>query len=206
MKRIETLNRLRWIVLIPIAVMAVIVVVIPPGRSVLFDSLEAVWEWLGGPNGAETNSTTVRNAGLVLGAVVALYLTRRRIRAADRQALAAHRQWIAAGDALREAEMSRSYTIERDNAERRNSEYYKGAEMLSSGEMFARLAGLQILKGLATGDAEGFGKQTKDLLTAFVRHPPRLDQVSHGEKSEERPDVQEANAVLATLSQRNLPE
>lgn len=194
MGKSNTLKRLRWILLI-----ALVVIVISPGRSALFDLLEFAWEWLGGPNGAETNSTTVRNAGLVAAAVAAFYLTKRRIRAADRQALASHRQWIVASDALKEAEKSRFYTIDKDSIQRRNSEFYKGAEMLSSGEMFTRLAGIQILQALSTEDPVQFRQQTRGLLSAFIQFPPRLDKRSQGEGSDSRPDVQEAASVLAAL-------
>ena len=188
------MKRLLWIALI-----AVMAVLIEPSRHALLDSFETGWEWLGGPNGAETNSTTVRNVGLVVGGVVAIYLTMRRIRVASRQAHTAHKQWIAAYDSLRETEKSRFYAIDRDNEERRNSEYHKGAEMLASNEMFARIAGIHVLQDLAAGDPAGFGNQATALLTAFVMHPPRLDQESLRVKAEQRPDVQEARIALAAF-------
>ncbi len=185
----------RWL-----APVALIVVMISPGRAVLFDVAKHAWEWLGDLNGAETNSVTVRNAGLVVGTVVAFYLTWRRIRTADHQAQTAYRQLMVARDSLNEAEKSRSYIIHKDKAHQRNTEFHKGAEMLSSGEMFVRLAGIRILQDLATRYPDQFGWQTERMLSAFVEYPPRLNENSHGEdRSDRRPDVHRAASVLATL-------
>ena len=35
----------------------------------------SLWDWLGEANGRESNSTTLRNAGLIVLPVVAIYLT-----------------------------------------------------------------------------------------------------------------------------------
>ena len=103
-----------------------------------------VWYWLAKD---DSGSTTIRNIGLVIAAVVALVLTVRRIGIADRQAAIAHQ--------------GLSY-----------DRYQKGAEMLGSTVLAVRLGGIYALQQLATENPAQFLRQVVRQYYAFVRHPP----------------------------------
>lgn len=52
-----------------------------------------------------------------------------------------------------------------------NERYQKGADMLGSGTLAARLGGIYALERLARDHPEVYYRQGRDLLCAFVRHP-----------------------------------
>ena len=95
----------------------VIAVVLFGGREKFHyrDWLCDLWDWLGViPQGRESNSTTIRNVGLVLGGWTALVIAVWRSIVADRQARAAQRQ----------ADTAQSVLL--------NDQYQKGAKMLGN--------------------------------------------------------------------------
>ena len=99
----------------------------------------SIWDWLGGANGGESNSSTFRNFGLIFLSVVAIYLTMRRIKVAEREALTSRRNLQAAREALDLNYRTLSYTEHRDSEERRHNQYASASERLSSESMSARL-------------------------------------------------------------------
>lgn len=117
-----------------------------------WDWVTRFWCWL---TKDESGSTTVRNVGLVIGAVVALGLTLRRVNVANRQAEIA------------------AYSLLQDR-------YQKGAEMLGGALLPVRLGGIYALQELAAEDPERFLRPIVRQYCAFVRHPP---ESSDGETS-----------------------
>ena len=108
------------------------------------------WRWL---NDGESGSTTIRNLGLVVAAIIALPLAIWRSIVAERQAATAQRQ---------------SETAQRGLL---NERYQKGAEMLGSKVLAVRLGGIYALERLAREHPEDYHLQIMSLLCAFVRHP-----------------------------------
>ena len=160
------------------------------------------WGWLGAANGIESNSTTVRNTGLLLAAFVAFVLTLRRIRVAARQAHASERSLLTAGDALPESQKVLSYNVHKDGQALLNDQFYKATEMLTSTGIVARLGGIYTLQDLVEQDAQQFGGMTFRLLCAFVRFPPIDSTLKQDELDVQplRPDVQAAMKVIADLT------
>lgn len=159
------------------------------------------WDWLGAANGIESNSTTIRNAGLLIGAFVAFVLTVRRIRVAARQAHASERSLITAGDALRESEKVLSYNIHKDRQGLLNDQFYKATDMLTGAGAARRMVGIYNLQDLVEQDIQQFGGKTFRLLCAFVRFPP-IDSMSERDEVDVerfRPDVQVAMKVMADI-------
>ena len=106
-------------------------------------------DWLIGTDASrETGSTTVRNLGLVIAGLVALYL-------AVWRGLVAQKQAGAAQQSLR------------------NERYQKGAEMLGSKVLSVRLGGIYALQGLAKDYPEEYHVQIMRLLCGFVRNPTK---------------------------------
>ena len=101
------------------------------------------WRWL---NDGESGSTTIRNLGLVIAAIVALPLAIWRSIVAERQAKTAQRGLL-------------------------NERYQKGAEMLDSQVLAVRLGGIYALARLAREHPGDYHTQIMSLLCAFVRHP-----------------------------------
>lgn len=199
-ERVEEMKRLLWGTVVLLAAIGVF----PDLRRATLAWVEIPWQWLGSLNGAESNSATVRNIGLVMGAVIAFYLSWRRIRAADRQAHAAHKQLLAASDSLRESEKARYDALDRDRVDQSNRQFYKAAEMLTSDQMIERLIGIRILKDLAESGSGGFDVQISDLLDVFVQFPPLCrEREWQGEAPDQRPDVREAYSLLAGLRPHN---
>ena len=128
-----------------------------------------VWSWLGTePNGEgrqETNSTTLRNIGLVVAGLIALPLAVWRSLVAQKQAEAALRQ---ADTALRQAETAQQGLL--------NDRYQQGAEMLGNDVLSVRLGGIYALQRLAEEHPEQYHVQIMRLFCAFVRRPTE-DQV-----------------------------
>ena len=159
------------------------------------------WEWLGAANGIESNSTTVRNIGLLIGAFVAFVLTLRRIRVAARQAHASEKSLFTQGDALRESQRALSYNIDKDRQALLNDQFYKATEMLTGAGVARRMFGIYGLQDLVERDGEQFGGKTLRLLCAFVRFPPLDSTLEQDVVDVEpvRPDVQVAMKVIAGI-------
>ncbi len=125
----------------PITVVVIAVVV---AISIVF------WDWL---SFGESGSTTIRNVGLVLAALVALPLAVWRSKVAERQASAAQRQADTAQQNLL------------------NERYQRGAEMLGSDVLAVRLGGIYALQRLAQEHPKQYHVQIMRLFCAFIRNP-----------------------------------
>ncbi len=114
------------------------------------------WGWLrsGGTEPA-SNSDTLRNAGLMLGGVLALVFALWRGWVAEQQAVAAQHQADTAQQSLL------------------NEQYERGAEMLGSPVLSVRLGGIYALRRLAEEDPEQYHIQIMELFCAFVRYPTK---------------------------------
>ena len=116
------------------------------GRLIVIGLISLVmvyWEWL---SGEESGSTTLRNLGLMVAGVIALWFAYQRSCVADRQAETSHRGLL-------------------------NERYQKGAEMLGSEVLSVRLGGIYALQRLAEDEPEQYHIQIMRLFCAFVRHP-----------------------------------
>ena len=119
---------------------------------VLCSGIWGLWDWVS-PfccwlTKDESGSTTIRNIGLVIATVVALTLTIRRIRVADRQ--------------VKTSQQGLLY-----------DRFQKGAEMLGSSVLAVRLGGIYALQRLATEEPRQFLRQVVRQYCAFARHPPK---------------------------------
>ena len=122
----------------------------------------------------ESLSSTVRNLGLVIGAVVAALLAVWRSRVAERQANAAHRQVETAHSQLEAAHRQVEAAHRQVEAAQQglsNERYQKGAEMLGSDVLSVRLGGIYALQRLANEHPQEYHVQIMRLLCAFVRNP-----------------------------------
>ena len=125
------------------------------------------WEWLSlTPDGRESNSTTIRNIGLIVVAMIALPLAMWRSLVAERQAKATLRQ---AETAERQSTTAlRSFLNER---------YEQGARKLGSDDRTVRLDGIDALERLAREHPPEYHVAVMKRLSLFVRpsdSPPRL--------------------------------
>ena len=134
------------------------------------------WDWL---RAGETGSTTIRNIGLLIGAIIAMVLAVWRSRVAGRQAATAERGLL-------------------------NERYQKGAEMLGSEVLSVRLGGIYALNRLAQEHPEEHHLQIMELFCAFVRHPARDEKrgalLTLTIKRLPRQDV---NVVMKAIGTRN---
>ena len=106
------------------------------------------WNWLVEvPDGKESGSTTIRNLGLLVFALIALPL-------AIWRSSVAHRQSVTAQHGLL------------------NERYQKGAEMLGSEALAVRLGGIYALGRLAEQHTEEYHLQIMRLFCAYVRDLP----------------------------------
>ena len=133
------------------------------------------WDWLRyGAAEKEPNSTTIRNAGIVIAGIFALVFALWRGLVAERQAAASQRQ---AETAERQAEtaLRQTETTQRqaDTSQRGllNERYQKGAEMLGSSVLSVRLGGIYALRRLAEEHPEQYHVQIMQLFCAYVRNP-----------------------------------
>ena len=133
------------------------------------------WDWL---KDGESGSTTIRNLGLVIAAIVALPLAIWRSIVAERQATTAQRQ---------------SETAQRGLL---NERYQKGAEMLGSSVLAVRLGGIYALDRLAREHPGDYHLQIMSLLCAFARNPPP----SGKEDAKVREDVR---AIMTAVVERS---
>ena len=99
------------------------------------------WERL-----TETDSTKIRNIGLLIAGVIAL-------------PLAIWRSWIGE----RQADTAQQNLL--------NERYQKGAEMLGNSVLSVRLGGIYALQHLAEDHPEQYHVQIMRLFCAFMRHP-----------------------------------
>ena len=155
----------------------------------LFLRLENLWNWLRSNDNGESNSTTVRNLGLIIAAIFALLLALWRGFVANRQSKTAQRGLL-------------------------NERYQKGAEMLGDKVLSVRLGGIYALENLAREHAEDYHIQIVKLFCTFVRKPPEpkdentRDKKDNDAKSDTpkmaypkiREDVQ---AIMTALGRRN---
>ena len=164
---------LRWLrVGLGIAVFILVLVVL---SWVGWIDWEGVWKWL---RGKESESTTIRNLGLVIGGFIAIWLTLRRIRVADRQAQTAQHGLM-------------------------NERYQQATEMLGSDVLTVRLGGIYALQGLAEEDPEQYHVQIMRLFCAFVRHPVKdkeADKENQAKPLLREEDVQAIMDAIATRS------
>ena len=137
-----------------------------------------VWNWLGAaPNEEarqETNSTTLRNIGLVVAGLIALPLAVWRSIVAQRQA---------------------------DTAQQglRNDRYQKGAEMLGNDVLSVRLGGIYALQSLAEEHPKQYHVQILRLFCAFARRPTKDPNLKIEPKADEsRPPGVEDEAQMST--------
>ena len=99
------------------------------------------WDWL---RAGETGSTTIRNVGLIIGAVIAMVLAVWRSRVAGRQAATAESGLL-------------------------NDRFQKGAEMLGSKVLAVRIGGIYGLTHLAREYPHQYHVQVMRLFCSFVR-------------------------------------
>ena len=118
------------------------------------------WDWLRA-NGSEatSKSDTLRNAGLMLGGVLALVFALWRGWVAEQQSTTARRQ----------ADIAQLSLV--------NERYERGAEMLGNDVLSVRLGGIYALRRLAEDHPEQYHIQIMELLCAFVRYPTKDSNV-----------------------------
>ena len=152
----------------------VVVIVVVVALSIVF------WGWL---STGESGSTTIRNLGLVIAAVVALPLAIWRSKVAERQANTAQQNLL-------------------------NERYQKGAEMLGSDVLAVRLSGIYALSHLTDEHPKQFHVQMMKLLCAFARHPTKDEAVEVKQRTNDKPwlreDVQTVMTAISTHHRRHL--
>ena len=147
----------------PITVVVTVIVVV---LSIVF------WDWL---SVGESGSTTIRNLGLVLAAVVALPLAIWRSRVAQLQAETAQR------------ELS-------------NRLYQQGTEMLGSEDLSVRLDGIYTLERLAKDEPEQYHIQVMSRFCVFARHPSKDSEAEvKSDKEDERQLREDVQTVMTAI-------
>ena len=149
-----------------IAILVISVVI----AAVVFSSF--YWCWL---TDGESGSTTVRNLGLVVTALIGMPI-------AIWRSVVAHRQ----------AETAQGSLL--------NERYQKGAEMLGSDDLPVRLGGIYALERLAREHPEDYHPQILRLFCSYVRNPPVAK--AHGAKLPE--DVQEVITAVCARSEAQI--
>ena len=140
--------------------------------------------------GVDSASSTVRNIGLVVGGVIAIYLAIWRSTIAERQSEAATRQSGIAQRSLL------------------NERYHKAAEMLDNGQLHARLGAIYAFQQIRNEHPKEYHVLIMRTLTAFVRFPtPDAIMQSHELHSHNfqppriRQDVQAAMEAIGSRNQ-----
>ena len=136
--------------------------------AVVFSSM--FWCWL---SAGESGSTAIRNLGLIVAAIIALPLAIWRSIVAERQAETVHRGLL-------------------------NERYQKGAEMLGSKVLAVRLGGIYALARLAREHPGDYHVQIMNLLCAFVRNPPVVEDQ---DTNKVREDVQAVMPAICVRSE-----
>lgn len=167
------------------------------------------WDWLGEDNTRETNSSTLRNIVLIPLSLLAIYLTMKRIKVAQRQARAAERSLLAAREAVDQSHKALSYKSQNDEKDRLQSQYYNAAERISSDSVSSRISAIYELQHLAHQDLIEFHIKAMKVLCAFVRFPPVDGSIDARHKEDPcawslRPDVQAAMEVIGSRSEEQL--
>ena len=149
---------IHWATLIVIVIViisfsiTVLLIGTPTLLQVFVDSwgwLRDSWGWLRGiDSSTESNSTTIRNVGIIVAGIFALVLAVWRNRVADRQAKAAEQTLL-------------------------NERYQRGAEMLGSEDLPVRMGGIYALQQLAEEYPEEYHITIMNLFCAFARFPPK---------------------------------
>lgn len=170
----------------------------------------ANWDWLQGgietpepssiPDSGstpESNSTTLRNVGLLVGGAIALVFALWRGIVASHQADTARRQMEVTQGQVRIAQQS--LLTER---------YQRGVDMLGSDVFSVRQDGINSLRSLANEYPEQYHIQVMLLLCAFVRSPTQDDVVeTNTDDSDEDPnpreDVQVALEAICDCHETN---
>ena len=141
------------------------------------------WDWLRSET-QESRGTTIRNAFLIIGGLVAVLLAIWRSRVSERQTQIANDQ---AETARKQADTAQQSLL--------NERYQRGAEMLGSDVLAVRLGGIYSLENLAKDHSAQYHILVMKLFCAFVRDPT-LDEVI---EPNSREDVR---AVLTAIGSR----
>ena len=150
------------------------------------------WDWLrGGGSEPASNGDTLRNAGLMLGGIIALIFALWRGWVAQQQSTAAQRQ----------ADISQQSML--------NERYERGAEMLGSDVLSVRLGGIYALRRLAEEHPELYHVQVMQLFCAFVRNPVGLSGLVELSEIETEPPHgvpplrEDVQAIMDSIGGRN---
>ncbi len=139
------------------------------------------WSWL---SEGESGSATIRNVGLVIAGLIALPLALWR-------SIISHRQAVTGQQGLL------------------NERYQKGAEMLGSSVLSARLGGIYGLASLAGERPEQYHVPIFQLLCTFVRRPPEAGKKNEAEQADgqesdsEHELRQDVQAAMTAISRRS---
>ena len=168
------------------------------------------WDWLSssepdqisestrGRSVVTSNGETLRNAGLVIGGLIALVFAFWRAWVAENQTAAAQQQVKAARGQV-EAAQRQANTAHSDFL---NGRYQRGAEMLGSKVLAVRLGGIYGLRQLAEEHPDEYHIQVMQLLCAFVRNPTPIEDPLAGDDPRARDfkrlreDMQTAMTVI----------
>ena len=131
------------------------------------------WEWLRSES-QESRGTTIRNAFLIIGGLVAVLLAIWRSRVSERQTQVSNEQTKAA---LKRADISHQSLL--------NERFQKGAEMLGSNTISVRLGGIYALKRIARDDPDIYHVQVMELFCASVLNPTKSEAVGGQPRAEE---------------------
>ena len=150
------------------------------------------WDWFrSGGSETASNGDTLRNAGLMLGGVVALIFALWRGWVAEQQSTTASRQADIAQQGLL------------------NERYERGAEMLGSAVLAVRLGGIYALRRLAEEYPQQYHVQVMLLFCAFVRNPVELSGLVESPTIETEPPHsitlllrEDVQAILNAISVR----
>ena len=163
-----------------------------------WDWLQRATDTLESDNVPESNSTTLRNIGLLIGGAIALVFALWRGLVAGHQSEAARRQ---AEVAQEQADLAQQGLL--------NERYQKGAEMLGSDVLSVRLGGIYALRNLSEENPDQYHIQIMELFCAFARHPTKDNDIAfHPEENEQlnrdmpvlRTDVQEVMQAIGSRS------
>ena len=168
----------------------------------VWDWHTSVWDWLGEDNGSETNSVTFRNFSIIPLSVLAIYLTLKRIKIAERQARTSEGSLGSAREAVDQSYKTLSYTQHKDRNELLHNQYNKALEMLNHPNISARLGAIYELQRIHHEDAGRFHIQTMKVLSSFLRFPYRDDRIETRNEDDPlewtlREDVQASMEVIA---------
>ena len=164
------------------------------------------WNWLqAGTDTPESNSTTLRNIGLMTGGMVALVFALWRSIVAGHQADIARRQ---AEETQRQVELIQDQVgIAQQGL--LNERYQRGADMLGSETIAVRLGGIYALRNLAEEHPEQYYIQVMGLLAVFVHHTTRDNSIEAHENLEKKDDNQgerlreDVNAIVDMIRNRS---